>query len=108
MKNNKINFKKSKYFIYIAIIFLLIYTIKEYFKTQNIIYLYILILLIILSLFSLIYIALSNEEEGVSKYLYISKEEYNELLEKIDIDKKIIKEKNDRIKKLNKIINKDK
>lgn len=108
MKNNKINFKKSKYFIYIAIIFLLIYTIKEYFKTQNIIYLYILILLIILSLFSLIYIALNSDEEKVSKYLYITREEYNELLEKIDIDKKIIKEKNDRIKKLNKIINKDK
>ena len=55
---------------------------------------------------TLLYYALGNNETDYNNYIYLTKEEYDKLNNKINIDEKIIKEKNKRIKELKNIIDK--
>lgn len=87
-------------------IILFIYSLIKYFATNNYLYIYLVTFFMFTFGMTLLYYALGNNETDYNNYIYLTKEEYDKLNNKINIDEKVIKEKNKRIKELKNIIDK--
>lgn len=98
--------QKIIHFVQSLLIIVLIYCIIKYFKTNEDFYIYLILSsLFFLGIITLFTLLKYSESEPIN-YIYLTRQEYDELNEQIYINEKIIKEKNKRIKELKHIIDK--